>query len=244
MVQEGIMERFEINEVYAIHNVPGQPIGAFATTAGPIMAAVDTFTINIKGKGGHGAMPQETVDPIVAGCGMVDAIQTIVSRNNHMADDLVVSVTQFHAGTVSNVIPETAYLNGTIRSFAPEVREMVKQRFHEIVAGQAASYGVDAELIYEEGYPATVNSPEQTAFAASVARQVVGDEAVSEEMQRVAGAEDFSYMLEERPGAYLMLGAGEGAALHHPEYNFNDEIAPIGASFFARLVEAAQPLRA
>ncbi len=242
MVREGIMDRFDIGEVYAIHNVPGQPLGAFATTAGPIMAAVDTFTIDITGQGGHGAMPQEAVDPIVAGVGIVTALQTIVSRNNHTSDDLVISVTQFHSGTVSNVIPETAMLNGTIRTFDPEVRVMVKKRFEEIVAGQAASYGVTAALDYEEGYPATVNSPDQTAFAAGVAREVVGEEAVSEDMQRVAGAEDFSYMLEERPGSYLMLGAGDGAALHHPEYNFNDEIAPIGASFLARLVEVAQPV--
>lgn len=242
MVREGVMDRFEISEVYAIHNAPGQPFGSIGTTAGPIMAAVDTFTIHIKGRGGHGAMPQETIDPIVAACGMVDAIQTIVSRNHHTSEDLVVSVTQFHSGTVNNVIPETAYLNGTIRTFEPSVREMVQKRFKEIVAGQAASYGVEAELIYEAGYPATVNAPEQTAFAADVAREIVGEAGVTEEMVKVAGAEDFSYMLEERPGSYLFLGIGEGAALHHPEYNFNDEAAPIGASFLARLVERAQPV--
>ncbi len=242
MVREGVMDRFEISEVYAIHNAPGQPFGSIGTTAGPIMAAVDTFTIHIKGRGGHGAMPQETIDPIVAACGMVDAIQTIVSRNHHTSEDLVVSVTQFHSGTVNNVIPETAYLNGTIRTFEPSVREMVQKRFEEIVAGQAASYGVEAELIYEAGYPATVNAPEQTAFAAEVAREIVGEAGVTEEMVKVAGAEDFSYMLEERPGSYLFLGIGEGAALHHPEYNFNDEAAPIGASFLARLVERAQPV--
>ena len=242
MVKEGVMDRFEISEVYAIHNAPGQPFGSIGTTAGPIMAAVDTFTIHIKGRGGHGAMPQETIDPIVAACGMVDAIQTIVSRNHHTSEDLVVSVTQFHSGTVNNVIPETAFLNGTIRTFEPSVREMVQKRFEEIVAGQAASYGVEAELIYEAGYPATVNAPEQTAFAADVAREIVGEAGVTEEMVKVAGAEDFSYMLEERPGSYLFLGIGEGAALHHPEYNFNDEAAPIGASFLARLVERAQPV--
>ena len=241
MVKEGIMDRFDISQVYGIHNVPGAELGHFATTPGPIMAAVDTFTINVTGQGGHGAMPHETVDPIVAACAMVNAIQTIVSRNHHTTQDLVISVTQFHAGTVNNVIPETAYLNGTIRTFDADVRDMVKRRFNQIVAGQAASYGVTAELIYEEGYPATINSPEQTAFAANVARDVVGDAAVSEDMDRVAGAEDFSYMLEERPGSYLMLGAGPGPALHHPQFDFNDEISPIGASFFARLVEIAQP---
>ena len=242
MVKEGIMDRFEIAEVYGIHNVPGEPFGSLASTPGPIMAAVDTFEVHVSGQGGHGAMPHETVDPIVAACGIVNAIQTIVSRNHYTAQDLVISVTQFHAGTVNNVIPSTAFLNGTIRTFETDVRAMVKTRMAEIVKGQAASYGVTAELIYEEGYPVTVNSVEQTAFAADVARDVVGADAVSVDMQKVAGAEDFAYMLEERPGSYFMLGAGDGAALHHPEFNFNDEISPIGASFFARLVEMSQPV--
>ena len=242
MCREGLMERFAIHEVYALHNAPGLAEGQFYTTPGPIMAAVDTFTINLTGRGGHGAMPHETVDPVVAACGLVQAIQTIVSRNHHTGQDLVVSVTQIHTGTVNNVIPSTAYINGTIRSFDPDVRSMVERRMREIVAGQAASYGVEAELIYENGYPVTVNTPAQTAFAADVARAVVGDAAVDDEVEKVAGAEDFAYMLEERPGSYLFLGAGPGAALHHPAYNFNDEIAPIGASFFAQLVETAQPL--
>jgi len=241
MCQEGMMDRFDIAEVYGIHNIPGQEFGAFYTTPGPIMAAVDSFTIQIKGRGGHGAMPHETADPVVAACGIVQAIQTIISRNTHSAQEKVISVTQIHTGSASNIIPDSAMINGTVRTFDKETQDIIHRRLKEIVAGQAASYGVEAELDYETGYPATLNAPDQTEFAASVARAVVGDAKVDANFAKVAGAEDFSYMLEERPGAYLFLGAGEGAGLHHPKYNFNDEVAPIGASFFVQLVEQMQP---
>ncbi len=242
MVEEGIMDRFEISEVYALHNAPGFAEGAFYTTPGPIMAAVDTFHVHIKGEGGHGAFPKDTRDPVMAACGIAQAIQTIVSRNHYALDDLVVSVTQIHTGTVDNVIPETAYLNGTVRTFDPKVQDMVEHRIAEIVAGQAASFGVEAELVYERHYPATINDAEKSAFAADVARDVAGDNRVVAEAGREMGAEDFAYMLEARPGAYLFIGQGESAGLHTPQYDFNDEIAPMGASFFARLVERAQPV--
>jgi len=242
MVDEGIMDRFDITQVYALHNAPGFPPGAFYTSPGPIMAAVDTFHIHIKGVGGHGAMPQDARDPVMAACGIAQAIQTIVSRNHYALDDLVISVTQIHTGTVDNVIPETAYLNGTIRTFDPKVQAMVMSRMKAIVAGQAASYGVEAELDYDVGYPATVNTPEKSAFAAEVATEISGAERVVADAGREMGSEDFAYMLQDRPGAYLFLGQGDSAGLHHPNYNFNDEIAPIGASFFARLVERAQPV--
>ncbi|KEJ89582.1 M20 aminoacylase family protein [Sulfitobacter donghicola] len=241
MCQEGIMDRFDIAEVYGIHNFPGIEFGTFHTTSGPIMAAVDTFMINIKGRGGHGAMPHETVDPIVAACSMVQAIQTIISRNTHSGQERVISVTQIHAGSASNIIPDTAMINGTVRTFDKDTQELIQKRMREIVEGQAASFGVEAELDYEVGYPATVNTAEQTEFAAKVAGEVVGEANVDGNVAKVAGAEDFAYMLEERPGAYLFLGAGEGAGLHHPKYNFNDEISPVGASFFVRLVEQMQP---
>lgn len=241
MVEEGIMDRFDIEQVYALHNAPGFEEGAFYTTPGPLMAAVDTFHVHIKGVGGHGAMPHETRDPVMAACGIAQAIQTIVSRNHYALDDLVISVTQIHTGTVDNVIPETAYLNGTVRTFDPFVQKMVRTRMKEIVAGQAASFGVSAELDYEIGYPATINDADKTAFAARVAGEVSGGERVQAESGREMGAEDFAYMLDARPGAYLFLGQGDSAGLHHPEYNFNDRIAPVGASFFARLVERAQP---
>ena len=242
MVEEGIMDRFDIGEVYAIHNVPGLEFGQFFTTPGTIMAAVGTFTVHIDGRGGHGAMPHDTADPVVAACGRVQAIQTIVSRNHNTQQDLVVSVTQIHTGTVDNVIPSTAMINGTLRTFEKDVADMVKKRMAEIIEGQAAAYGVEARLDLVDHYPATVNTPKQTAVAANVARDLVGAAAVTDDVEKVTGAEDFAYMLEARPGSYLFLGAGPGAGLHHPEYNFNDEIGPIGASFFARLVETAQPV--
>ncbi|MES0824136.1 M20 aminoacylase family protein [Ruegeria sp. SCP11] len=242
MVEEGIMERFDISQVYALHNAPGFAEGAFYTTPGPIMAAVDTFHVYIQGVGGHGAMPHETRDPVMAACGVAQAIQTIVSRNHYALEDLVVSVTQIHTGTVNNVIPDTAYINGTVRTFDPAVQKMVMERMEQIVQGQAASYGVEARLDYEVNYPATINDVEKAGFAASVAREISGADRVTANTGREMGAEDFSYMLQARPGAYLFLGQGEGAGLHHPKYNFNDEIAPVGASFFARIVEKAQQL--
>ncbi|MEM9438142.1 MAG: M20 aminoacylase family protein [Pseudomonadota bacterium] len=242
MVKEGMMERFGIDEVYGIHNAPNYEEGMLYTTPGPIMAAVDTFHIDITGRGGHGAMPHDTADPVVAAVGMASAIQTIVSRNHYALQDLVVSVTQIHAGTTDNVIPGTAYLNGTVRTFETDVQEMVQKRMAEIVAGQAAAYGVAAELRYEIGYPATVNDPEKAAFAAKVAGEVAAK--VEGNTGREMGAEDFSYMLNARPGAYLFLGQGEGPTVHNPAYDFNDAVAPVGASFFARLVERAAPLEA
>ena len=242
MVREGVMDRFDISQVYALHNMPGVEQGAFFTTPGPIMAAVDTFHIHIKGRGGHGAMPHETHDPVMAACGIAQAIQTIVSRNHKATQDLVVSVTQIHTGSADNVIPDTAYINGTVRTFDKGVQAMVQRRMKDIVAGQAVSFDVEAELVYDAGYPATINDTDKAIFAADVARDVVGERQVSDDMTRKMGAEDFSYMLEKRPGAYLFLGQGEGAGLHHPAYNFNDDVAPIGASFFAQIVERAQPV--
>nr|WP_309501803.1 M20 aminoacylase family protein [uncultured Roseovarius sp.] len=242
MVEEGIMDRYDIAEVYALHTMPGLPLGTFSTTPGPIMAAVDTFHIDITGRGGHGAYPHETADPVVACCGIVQAIQTIVSRNHYALDDLVISVTQIHTGSAENIVPDTAYINGTVRCFDNDLRAYVRTRLDEIIAGQAASYGVTAALRIEVGYPPTVNHAAQTEFAANVAREISGDAAVITDRTREMGAEDFSYMLEARPGSYLFLGQGEAAGLHHPKFDFNDDAAPIGASFFARLVERAQPV--
>ena len=242
MVKEGVMDRFSIAQVYGIHNVPGQPIGSFHTAPGPVMAAVDTAFVSITGKGGHGAYPHDCNDPIIAALAMIQAIQTIVSRNIAAVEQAVISVTQIHAGTASNIIPEQATFCATIRSFDKGVQAQIEKRFRAIVAGHAAAFGVTADLAYEIGYPATVNDPEKTAFAAEVARVIAGATAVQDRAKREMGAEDFSYMLEARPGAYLFLGQGEGAGLHHSAYDFNDDIAPVGASFFARLVEMAQPL--
>ena len=242
MVEEGILDTFDISQVYGIHNMPEFPVGGFFTTTGPLMAGADVFDINIKGRGGHGAMPHGTVDPILAACSIAQAIQSIVSRNVDAAERLVISVTQIHTGSVNNVIPDTAYINGTVRSFTPEVRDLAERRLREIVAGQAASYGCEADVVYNRGYPATYNSAEGVVMATKAARDVSGDEAVVDDFEPVMGSEDFSYMLQKRSGAYLFMGQGPSAGLHHPEYNFNDDVAPVGASFFARLVETAQPV--
>ncbi|MEI4487063.1 M20 aminoacylase family protein [Frigidibacter sp. MR17.14] len=242
MVEDGMMDRFGIGEVYGIHNSPNTEFGHFYTSPGALMAAVDTVWVRLTGKGGHGATPHETVDPIPAAIGMIGALQTVVSRNLNPIQELVISVTQIHAGTASNIIPEGAWFCATVRSFTPEVRELAKRRIHEIVEGHAAAYGVTAEIEYDWGYPPTVNHPEQAAFAAQVAREVSGDAAVFPDAPKEMGAEDFSYMLEARPGAYLFMGTGPGAGLHHSMFDFNDEAAPVGASFFARLVERALPL--
>ena len=236
MIDEGVLDRFGVERVFGLHNVPGLPEGAIRSKAGPIMAAVDVFDIHITGVGGHGAYPQDTRDPLIAGVQIAQAIQTISSRSHDGRLPLVVSVTQFHAGTVDNVIPGTAFVQGTVRTFDSEVRDMVERRLGEIVAGTAAAMGVEARLDYQRGYPATVNDADATAYALEVAREISADvETCGPEM----GAEDFAYMLEERPGCYLYVGAGEGAGLHHPRYDFNDRIAPVGASLLARLAERA-----
>ncbi|OYX41850.1 MAG: amidohydrolase [Rhodobacterales bacterium 32-67-9] len=242
MVREGILDRFGIGEVYAIHNTPQAPLGRFVTTPGPIMAAVDTAWVTLTGRGGHGAYPHDCIDPIPAVVAIAGSLQTIVSRNVNPLKEAVVSVTEIHSGTASNIIPEVACLTATIRSFDPEVRALLKRRFHEIVEGTAAAHNVTATIDYDWGYPATVNEPGKTVFAAEVAREVAGAAAVDDAAGREMGAEDFSYLLEQRPGCYLFLGQGKGAGLHHAAYDFNDEAAPYGATFFARLVERAQPL--
>ena len=242
MVNEGIMDRFAVKQVYGIHNAPNVPFGHFLTTPGALMASVDTAYVRLTGKGGHGATPHECVDPVVALVGMISAVQTIIPRNVYALDEAVVSVTMVHAGTASNIIPEEGMFAATIRCFKPEVRALLKKRFYEIVEGHAAAYNVKAQIEYDWGYPATINHAKEAAFAVEVAQEVVGKDAVNGDAAREMGSEDFSYMLEARPGAYLFMGTGPGAGLHHPAYDFNDEAAPVGASFFARLVERAQPL--
>lgn len=241
MVRDGMMERFDISSVFAMHNNPGQALGSFQTTPGPIMAAVDTFEIHVKGRGGHGALPHLTADPIVAAVAIVSAIQTISSRNHHTMDDLALSVTQIHTGSADNIVPDTAYICGTVRTFEPHVRDMVCRRMTQICDGQAGAYDVEVRLDYQQGYPATVNDHARTAFAVEVATEIAGQAQVVPDSGREMGAEDFSYMLNSRPGCYLFLGQGEGPGVHNPTYDFNDAVAPVGASFFARLVERSQP---
>lgn len=243
MVDQGVLDRFNIDRLFAMHTLPGLPLGQFATTPGPILAAVDMFDINIKGKGGHVANHHLAVDPIVAACGITQAVQTIVSRSRSPFDDLVVSVTQIHTGSADNIIPDSAYINGTVRTFSRDTQAMVKQRLKEIVEGQAAAYGVEAELIYHDDYPPTINDPAQTEFAVAAAADVAGAANVNPNWHKDMGAEDFAFFLENRPGAYVFIGNGDTAHVHHPAFNFNDDAAPLGASFFARLVERGQPRR-
>ena len=242
MVEEGILEEFNIEEVYALHNTPSHDVGVMYTRPGPIMAGADSFTVEIQGKGGHAAYPHEVKDPIVAAISIAQSFQTIVSRNNIPSDDLVISITQVHSGTTDNVVPEIAYLNGTVRTFDLSVQEMVIKRMEKIISGLAMSFEVNAKLNYQKGYPPTINHEEKTNFAIEVAKEVCGSDKVLTSVGKEMGAEDFSYMLQKRPGAYLFMGIGEGAGLHNPNYDFNDAAAPVGASFFARLIEKALPL--
>lgn len=242
MCQEGMMDRFKISQVYGIHNIPGMPLGMIGGREGPLLAAADEFQIDIEGVGGHAAMPHECVDPVMIAVQIAQALQTIVSRNIDPIDNAVLSITQIGTGTSHNIIPGTAFMQGTVRTLKKDTLAMIVTKMEAIITGIATAMGGSAKLTYNYGYPATVNHPEQTRFALDVARGVTGDALVSGDVPPSMGGEDFSYMLEERPGAYLCLGIGDGAFLHHPEYDFNDEASPIGASYFVKLVETAQPL--
>jgi len=239
MVKDGMMDRFGIARVFGMHNMPGLPVGEFALKPGPIMAATAEFTIRIKGRGGHAAMPHVTVDPVVIGSQLVGALQTIVSRNTDPVESLVVSVTKFHAGDAYNVIPETAELAGTVRTLKKEVARSAEQRMRTVCAGIAATFGAEIVLDYDANYPVTFNHPEETVFAGDVAAGIAGEAQVHRAIQPLMGGEDFSYMLEARPGAFIFIGNGDSAGLHHPAYDFNDEVIPHGVSYWVRLAETA-----
>jgi len=239
MVKDGMMDRFGIEEVYGMHNYPGFKVGEFAIRPGPMMAAADRLTIEIEGVGGHAARPHLSVDTVLVGAQIINQIQSIVSRNIDPLHSAVVSITMFQAGHTDNVIPQTALLKGTARSFVPEVQDLLEKRLHEVVEGTARLYGAKAKLTYQRDYPVTRNHDRQTAFAASVASEVVGRERVDTDMPPVMGAEDFSFMLNERPGAFIFVGNGDSAGLHHPAYDFNDEVIPVGTSYWVQLVETA-----
>ena len=244
MVDDGMMERFGIQEVYGMHNVPGLPVGSFASNAGPLMAAADHIEIRVEGKGAHAALPHDGVDTIVVATALVQALQSIVSRNIDPIDQAVVSITQIHAGDAFNVIPPAAELAGTVRTFLPETRDMVERRIAEICAGVAAAYGASITPSYHRNYPATVNHPQETDFALDVAAGIVGESAVNRNMDAMMGGEDFSFMLLERPGNFIFVGNGDTAGLHHPEYDFNDDAIPYGCSYWINPAETAMPLAA
>jgi hippurate hydrolase len=236
MIKDGLMDRFGIEQVYGMHNGPGLPVGSFGIRPGPVMAATDAIDIKIEGLGGHAARPHKCIDSVLVGAQLVTALQSIVSRTIDPLESAVISMCEFHAGNARNVIPQTAVLRGTVRTLTPAVRQLVEKRVHEIVAGMAQMTGAKIDLKYEHGYPVTVNHASQTDTAMRAAKEIAGDNNVHE-MPPMMGAEDFSYMLEARPGAFIFCGNGDTAGLHHPAYNFNDEAIVYGTSYWIKLVE-------
>lgn len=242
MVEDGLMDRFGIDEVYGMHNMPNLPVGEFAIRPGPLMACADEFEITVKGTGGHAAMPHVCVDSVVVASHVVLALQSIVSRGVRPTDPLVVSVTTMEVeGEAFNVIPQTVHMRGTLRAFDEAVRLEAKQRIIDIARSTAAVFGADADVDYRDGYPPTVNHEEQTRFVVDVARNIVGHEKVDPDKTPMMGAEDFSYMLNARPGAFIFMGNGDSANLHHPEYDFNDDAIAHGCHYWMNLVSSAMP---
>ena len=244
MIEDGLFERFSCDEVYGLHNTPQLPAGTMGVIPGPMLAAADTFSLTIQGKGGHAAMPHLSVDPVVIGAQIVTTWQTLVSRTADPVRAAVISTTMFHAGTAHNVIPDTAALTGTVRTFDPDLRDALEAGMARIAEAVAGAMGGSAAFRYERGYPATINHERETELAAAAAAETVGEAKVDRSVDPVMGGEDFSFMLLERPGAYVWLGGGRtdsDPGLHHPRYDFNDEVLPVGASYFANLVEMRLP---
>jgi hippurate hydrolase len=240
MIEDGLFERFPMQAVFGMHNWPGLPAGQFAIMPGPMMASADQFDIVIKGHGAHAAMPHQGADPVAAGSALAQALQTIVSRTLDPLDAAVLSVTRFHAGEAYNVIPDHATLGGTVRAFRPEVQDRVEAAMERICGGIGAAFGVQVSLDYRRGYPATINTAAEAEICRHVAAGLVGKEAVRSDLRPSMGAEDFSFMLLEKPGCYVWLGNGlgeGGCMLHNPHYDFNDEVLVLGASYWARLAE-------
>jgi hippurate hydrolase len=241
MIEDGLFDRFPCDAVFALHNDPGLPLGEIYVRSGPVLAAVDECRIVVNGRGGHGAEPQDTADPIVAGASIIMALQTIVSRNLHPIDSAVVTVGAFHAGQASNVIPQRAEMLLTIRSFDPEVRNRLEERIRAVAEGQAASYGMTVSIDYERGYEPTINHAAETDFVREVAERVVGPSNVREFPRPSMGSEDFAYMLAARPGSYFFLGTRrteDDPPLHHPRFDFNDDALPIGTALWVEIAES------
>ena len=237
MIQDGLMERFSIDEVYGMHNMPGIPVGQFAIRRGGIMAAPDKFTVTIKGRGGHAAQPHRTVDPILIGAQLVGTLQTIAARNADPLSSVVVSVTRFQAGTTHNIIPDSAVLGGTVRSLSEEVRDLAETRIRQIVEGTMLTHGATAEIEYERNCPVTTNHDRETENAIRAASDVVGPKNLDVEVEPSMAGEDFAYMLKSRPGAFIFIGNGDSAPLHNPAYDFADDAIAYGISYWVRLAE-------
>lgn len=241
MVKDGMMDRWDVQEVYGMHNMPSYPVGAFAIRPGALLAAADEYDVIIEGRGGHAAAPHEAVDCNLAAAHVVLALQSIASRNVDPVKQVVVSVCTMRSDTDShNILPQTVHLRGTVRTLDEDIRDLAEARFHDLVTHTAAAYQCTARINYMRGYPVTVNHPDQTEFAADMAEKV--SPGVWRDTPPIMAGEDFSYMLNARPGAYMMIGNGDGATVHHPAYDFNDAAIPAGCSWFAELVENRMPV--
>ncbi|WP_374411718.1 M20 aminoacylase family protein [Hydrogenophaga sp.] len=247
MIKDGLFEQFPVEAVFGMHNWPGMPVGTFAASAGPVMASSNEFLITIRGKGAHAAMPHNGIDPVPVACQMVQAFQTIITRNKKPVDAGVISVTMIHTGEATNVVPDSCEIQGTVRTFTYEVLDMIEQRMQEIAEHTCAAFGAVCEFEFRRNYPPTVNHARETAFAREVLSDIVGGERVVEQ-EPTMGAEDFAYMLQARPGCYVFIANGEGAhreighgggpcTLHNPSYDFNDDLIPLGATYWVRLAE-------
>ena len=240
MIEDGLFDKYPVESVYGMHNIPGMPVGSFAIKPGPIMAAFDIFNLKVIGRGGHAAMPQTTVDPIIVGTKIIDAFQAIISRSIDPQEPSVLSVTQFHGGDAYNVIPNQVEIKGCTRCFSPNVQKKLEDEMRQISESICKAYGADCEFHYEHRYPATINSEEEANLAGQVAQELVGEERVNLSPKPGMGSEDFAYMLQEKPGSYIWIGNGDGEGscmIHNPGYDFNDEILPIGATYWVKMAE-------
>jgi amidohydrolase len=248
MIKDGLFERFPMEAIFGAHNWPGMKVGQFAVKAGPVFASSNEFKITVRGKGAHGAMPHLGVDPVPAACQMVQAFQTIISRNKRPIDTGVISVTMIHTGEATNVIPDHCVMEGTVRTFSVDVLDLIERRMREVAQHTAAAFECSAEFTFSRNYPPTINHPAETEFARGVMAEIVGSDNVLE-FEPTMGAEDFSYFLQHKPGCYVLIGNGDGShrasghglgpcMLHNPSYDFNDDLIPLGATLWVRLVQA------
>ncbi len=242
MIETGFFDRFDVSEVYGMHNMPNMPIGQFGLRNGPIMAATDFFYVEIEGVGGHASQPHRCVDPLVAANAIYSGFQSIITRNTNPVKNGLISITAMQSGEANNVIPQTATIKGTVRNLHEETRDLIERRMNEIVEGVAKTYGVKAELKFDRLCPVTINHDAQFTHAADAAAQIVGADNVDKVQPVRLGGEDFSYMLQEKPGAIIFVGNGPTAGLHHPEYDFNDEALPYGIGYWTRIIEDRLPL--
>ena len=246
MIEDGLFEKFPCDSVYGVHNMPGKEAGSFHLRPGPLMAAYDSFQIRVRGRGCHGAMPHQGLDPIVVASHIVTALQTITSRNLDPVESAVISVTQIHAGDTNNVIPDSVFMEGTTRCFKPEIRDWIETSMQRVIDGVSQALGAEVQFDYLRRYPATINHVAETEIAAKIAAEIAGEAKVTKDTPPTMGGEDFAFMLEKVPGCYLFIGNGAGqeegsCMIHNPNYDFNDQILPIGASYFSRLVETVLP---